>query len=265
VNLGFFGRLVGKSLMPGRSQVAEIGIAPDLCCAGAGFDGARLADSSRPNPRPICLAETPEAEIANSITHGLGFVLSVAAAAVLIPAAWRADLWQFIACAIYATTMIAVYAASTASHLVQRPRIKQLFRVLDQGFIYLFIAGSFTPIAAAFLRGGQWTILLTAIWTIAAAGFASKIFFSHRIDSASVVIPLVLGWLPVTGGRALLELVPAPVLWWMLAGGLCYSAGTLFLMQDHRHRHLHAMWHLWVIAGTACQFWAILHYTLPAV
>jgi len=95
------------------------------------------------------------------------------------------------------------------------------------------------------------------------AGFASKIFFSHRIDSASVVIPLVLGWLPLAGGRAILELVPAPVLWWMLAGGICYTTGILFLMQDHRHRHLHAVWHLWVIAGTACQFWAILHYTLP--
>jgi len=250
--------------MPGRAQVAEIAIAADLCRAGADFDGASPGDSSRPSKRPICLAETPEAEIANSITHGLGFVLSLAADAVLIPAAWHEDFWQFLACAIYATTMMAVYAASTASHIVRRPRIKQLFRMLDQGFIYLFIAGSFTPIAAAFLRGGQWTILLTAIWTIAAAGFASKIFFSHRIDSASVIIPLVLGWLPLTGGRALLELVPAPVLLWMLAGGLCYSAGTLFLMHDHRHRHLHAVWHLWVIAGTACQFWAILHYTLPA-
>src|SRR5438477_12649600 len=109
--------------MSGLSQVAELGIEADSCGSAAPMDGRPLSESVRgPEPRPICLAATPEAEIANSITHGVGLVLSLSAAAILIPAAWRADAWQFIACAIYAATMIAVYAASTASHLVQRPR-----------------------------------------------------------------------------------------------------------------------------------------------
>jgi hemolysin III len=76
-------------------------------------------------------------------------------------------------------------------------------------------------------------------------------------------VPVLLGWLPLTGGQPLLEQVPAGLVGWMLAGGVCYTVGTLFLMNDHRHRYLHAAWHLWVIAGSACQFYAILHYSLP--
>ncbi len=203
-------------------------------------------------------------EIANSITHGFGLLLSLIAAGVLLRAAGAGDGWQFAACAVYAATMVGVYAASTASHLFWQPRMNHFFRMLDQGCIYLFIAGTFTPIAATFLRGGTWWILLAAMWTIAVAGFVSKLFLRHRIDCASVAIPLLLGWLPLMGGKAMLELIPTPVLWWMLAGGVCYTVGTLFLMNDTRHRYLHAAWHLWVIAGTACQFWAILRFTLPA-
>jgi hemolysin III len=203
-------------------------------------------------------------EIANSITHGLGLLLSVIATAVLLSAIPQVDGWRYGAFAIYAGTMIAVYAASTASHFFWEPRLNQFLRMLDQGCIYLFIAGSFTPIAATFLRGGAWWVLPAAIWTIAAAGFVSKLFLRHRIDCASVIIPVLLGWMPLLGGKAMLELIPAGVVWWMLAGGVCYTLGTLFLLNDTRHRYLHAVWHLWVIAGTACQFWAILHFTAPA-
>jgi hemolysin III len=203
-------------------------------------------------------------EIANSITHGLGLLLSLIAAGVLLHAAGGTSGWQFAACAVYAATMVAVYASSTASHLFWQPRLNHFLRMLDQGCIYLFIAGSFTPIAATFLHGGMWWILLAAMWAIATAGFISKLFLRHRIDCASVAVPLLLGWLPLMGGKAMLELIPAGVLWWMLAGGVCYTVGTLFLMNDNRHRYLHAAWHLWVIAGTACQFWAILRYTVQA-
>jgi hemolysin III len=207
-------------------------------------------------------AQSVQAEIANSITHGLGLLFSLIAATLLLAAARGVGGWSYAAYVIYAVTMVAVYAASTASHIVWQPTAKYFLRMLDQGCIYLFIAGSFTPIAAVYLQGGLWWLLLTAIWVIATSGFIAKIFFSHRIDAASVAIPMVLGWLPVLGGPALLSAVPAAVVIWMLAGGLCYMAGTLFLMNDHCHPYLHALWHLWVIAGTACQFWAIWHFTL---
>src|SRR5262245_5091238 len=157
------------------------------------------------------LAQTLEAEIANSVTHGIGFILSVVAAVALLIVASRGDGLQIAGFAIYAATMVAVYAASTASHVFRAPRLNRFLRMLDQGCIYLFIAGSFTPIAATFLRGGAWWVLLAAMWTIAVAGFISKLVFSHQIECASVIIPLVLGWLPIVGGRALLELVPAGV------------------------------------------------------
>jgi hemolysin III len=202
-------------------------------------------------------------EIANSITHGLGFALSLVAAAVILTAAAGSDTRQFVACLIYASTMVSVYAASTASHLFWQPRANHFFRMLDQGCIYLFIAGTFTPIAVTFLDAAHMWVLI-AMWAIAAFGFISKMFFSHRIYRASVLIPLSMGWLPILGGRSMLDLIPAGLFWWMFAGGVCYSAGTLFLMYDARYRYLHAMWHLFVIAGTACHFWAVLRYTIPA-
>jgi hemolysin III len=164
---------------------------------------------------------------------------------------------------VYSVTMVAVYAFSTASHVFGQPRVRHAFRMLDQGCIYLFIAGTFTPIAAAFLRGGPWWMLLAAIWIVALGGFISKVLLNHRINNVSSIIPLILGWMPLLGGTPMLALVPVAVRWWMLAGGVCYTVGVLFLIYDHRHRYLHAVWHLWVMAGTACHFWAILHYTLP--
>jgi hemolysin III len=204
------------------------------------------------------------AEVANAMTHGLGFVLSIAAAAILMRAAAHVDFEQWMAVVIYVATMIAVYAASTASHVVAEPRARHFFRMLDQGCIYLFITGTFTPIAAAFLRTGPWWMLLSAMWLISIAGFLSKVIFNHRVNNSSAAIPLILGWMPLLGGTTMLGLVPIEVRWWVLAGGVCYSVGVLFLISDHRHRYLHALWHLWVIAGTACHFWAILNYTLPA-
>jgi hemolysin III len=219
---------------------------------------------SRADVAPHSITRLDRAEWANTITHGLGLLLSLVAAPVLLlEAARRGDALQFAACAIYVSTMVAVYATSTCSHVFCTPRLRQLFRMLDQGFIYLFIAGTFTPIAATYLRAGSWWILPAAIWTVALSGFVSKVWLVHRIDCASVVVPVLLGWMPLTGGPALLEVIPAGLVWWMLAGGICYTAGTLFLMCDHRHHYLHAVWHLFVIAGSACHFFAIWRYTLP--
>lgn len=204
-------------------------------------------------------------ELANAITHGLGFVLSLLAAAVLMTAALaRGDAWQIAACAVYATTMVAVYGASTASHVFLRPRANRLWRMIDQGCIYLFIAGTFLPIAATFLRTGFWWLLPAAMWCVALWGFARKMM-SHRIDSASVIVPVLLGWMPLIGGPPMLAVLPVPLLYWMLAGGVCYTVGTLFLMNDTRHIYLHAVWHLFVIAGSICHFIAIWRYTLPTV
>jgi hemolysin III len=217
----------------------------------------------QPTAIEIALGTFNRAELANSITHGLGLLLSLIAAPILLTAAWRGDAWQFAACVVYSATMIAVYAASTASHWFCRPWLRHFFRVVDQGCIYLFIAGTATPIIATFLRGGYWWMLPAAMWAVAIGGFISKVWMVHRIDCASVVVPLLLGWMPLLGGTALFDALPAGLLWWMLAGGICYMAGIFFLTFDHRHDFMHSGWHLLVIAGTACHFFAIMHYALP--
>ena len=152
------------------------------------------------------------AEVANTITHGLGFLLSLVAAVVLIGQAGHTDTWQFTACVVYLATMIAVYGASTASHAFQHPRVNHFFRMLDQGCIYLYIAGTFTPVAAMFLRDGAWWALLAAMWAIAAGGFASKMFLQHRID------------LRIGGDSGAVGMVAASVRSWHCQPGSCHGA-----------------------------------------
>jgi hemolysin III len=204
-------------------------------------------------------------EIANSITHGIGLALAaVAAAALMIQAVGQGDVWFIASCAIYAVTLVALYAASTLSHVFHSSRLRTLFRILDQACIYLLIAGTFTPFALVYLRHGWWLLLFAVMWAIALAGFFSKVLWAHRIEAVSTSIYLALGWLPVTSVRTILQLVPAACLWWMLAGGLCYTVGTIFLALDRKVPFFHATWHLLVIAGSACHFIGIYGYLSPA-
>jgi len=132
-----------------------------------------------------------------------------------------------------------------------------MFRVLDQGFIYLLIVGTFTPLALEYLRSGWWWLLLVLMWTVALGGFISKILFRYRIDAVTIWSYLVLGWMPIIPAARYIDVVPAAALWWVLIGGLCYTGGTLFLVLDYRRFHFHAIWHLFVVAGSICHFSAI--------
>lgn len=130
--------------------------------------------------------------------------------------------------------------------------------MLDQAFIYLLIVGTYTPFALTYLRTTAWLSYLGLMWAIAIAGFLSKIILSHRVDRVAVWIYVALGWMPVIAAIPLTGLVPAAALWSMLAGGLCYTLGTLFLLFDSRVVHFHAVWHLFVIAGSMFHFFPIL-------
>jgi hemolysin III len=198
-------------------------------------------------------------EIVNAITHGVGLALSMCGAAFMTASTLiHGDPWRVAGCGIYLASLVAVYAMSTLSHSFTRPHLRTLFRRLDQGFIYFLIVATYTPFSLAYLRGWPWWILLGAMWAIALWGFVSKVLFAHRVDAVSVWPCIILGWLPAVAAPSLMQLVPTAVLWWMLAGGVFYSFGTLFLIYDNRVRHFHAVWHLFVIAGSACHFLAIL-------
>jgi hemolysin III len=209
--------------------------------------------------------ETPrelrDEEPINTLTHGVGCLLSIAGVAWL---AWLArahgDRYQQIGVAIYGASLVAVYAASTLSHLFRRPRLRRLFRIIDQACIFLLIAGTFTPVSLTYLRTGYWWVLFGLIWAIALFGFFSKAIFAHRVESVSTVLHVALGWLPVSCLKPMIGLAPAGLFGWMLAGGICYTVGTIFLRRDERVPYFHAVWHLLVIAGSALHFWAIAAY-----
>ena len=114
------------------------------------------------------------------------------------------------------------------------------------------------PFSLVYLRTGWWFLFFGVMWTVALCGFVSKTLFSHRVDAVAIWIYVLLGWMPIATVPSLLEVVPAAALWWMLIGGLCYTGGTLFLVYDTRYPLFHAVWHVFVIAGSTCHFMTIL-------
>jgi len=204
---------------------------------------------------------SPSEELVNSLTHGIGLALSVVGSVVLLS---QPSLYgnprRFLGCAVYAVALITVYLASTLSHAVSNPRRRRAFRILDQASIYLLIVGTYTPIALEYLRSAWWWPMFLMMWTAAIVGFTSKLLFSHRIDAVAIWSYLVLAWIPIFPAPAYIPLVPVGALWWVLIGGFCYSAGTIFLVLDRRHLHFHGIWHVFVIAGSICHYWAVFRY-----
>jgi hemolysin III len=199
----------------------------------------------------------------NAATHGLGLACAVAAGVILIcTAAKHGSIPQIVGTSIYATTLIAAYAASTLSHVFQQPSLRHAFRIADQGIIFLFIAGSFTPIAFSYLLHGAWWVLTGLVWIVALVGFVQKVALAHRVKlgAVSITLYILLGWLPVLAAPGMIGTVPMPLLLWILAGGLCYSGGILFFHFDNRIPYFHAAWHMMVIAGTTCHYIGILLY-----
>ena len=210
--------------------------------------------------------ELHEPEIVNSLTHGLGAVLAVVGAIVLLAAAAsRGDAWYLAACVIYSISLVAVYLASTASHVFRHPVTRVRMRMLDQGAIYLLIAGTFTPFGLVYLRSGWWWLLIGVMWAAALVGFVSKVILAHRLHGVSVWLYVLMGWLPVIAYQPVLRQAHPAALWLLFAGGMCYTVGTLFLIADWKRYHFHGIWHVLVIAGSTLHFVAIYSYVgLPA-
>jgi hemolysin III len=205
-------------------------------------------------------------ELVNAATHGLGLVIALMGAVAMTSGmSSDRDARLVIVCGVYITSLVAVYAMSTLSHSSTSLRWKSLFRQLDQAFIYLLIVATYTPFSLAYSRGGLWLMLLGAMWVVALAGFAAKVFFAHRVEAVSIASYVLLGWMPIIAVLALWCSAPLGAFWAMIAGGLCYTVGTLFLIYDERVRHFHAVWHLCVIAGSTCHFLGIFVFVVGGV
>lgn len=199
-------------------------------------------------------------EIANSVTHGVGALASIAALPILmVVAVSRGDPWQVVGGAIFGATLIMLYVASTLYHALPHPRAKRVFRVLDHSAIYLLIAGTYTPFALGALRGPWGWALLGAVWTLAALGITAKATLGFRFPRLSTAVYVAMGWLALIAAQPLLAHVGVAGLMWLLAGGLCYTAGVVFFAWE-RLRYGHMVWHLFVAAGSVCHFFAVLWY-----
>lgn len=202
-------------------------------------------------------------ETINAVTHGAGAVLGAAGLAVLVAlAALRGDAWHVASCAIYGATLVLLFTSSTLYHSFRGPRVKHVFRVIDHSSIYLLIAGTYTPFLLVSLRGGWGWSLFGVVWGLALAGIAFQVFFVDRFRLAQTLIYLGMGWLVVVATRPLLQRVPLGGLLWLLAGGLSYTLGAVFYLWKKLPYH-HGIWHLFVLAGSVCHYFAILLYVLP--
>lgn len=203
-------------------------------------------------------------ELANGLTHGVGAALSIAALSVLVTLAGLAgDAWKVVAFAVYGASMVLLYLSSTFYHAFRSPRLKQVFRLLDHCVIFLLIAGSYTPFTLVTLRGPWGWTLFGLIWGLALLGIVITVLALSRIKWLAMAIYIGMGWLAVIAIKPLLEVLPLAGLLWMGAGGLFYTLGVVFYLW-HRLPYNHAVWHMFVLAGTVCQFLAIYWYVLPA-
>lgn len=200
-------------------------------------------------------------EIANSISHGIGLVLALIATPILIVAALRyGNVWNMVGVSVFAASMVTLYLSSTLYHAVTHDRAKQVFRMFDHCAIFLLIAGTYTPFTLGVLRGPWGWMLLGLIWTLAAIGLTMKMVLRARYSWLSVILYLVMGWLVVIAAPQILRVMPLSGLAWLAAGGIAYTAGVGFYAA-HRVRYAHFAWHLFVIAGTVCHFFAVLWYS----
>jgi hemolysin III len=206
---------------------------------------------------------TPSEELANSLTHGFGLLLSVVAAPVLIIAAVSTnDAWRIVAASIYAATLVLLYAASTLYHSSRNVERKELWQRVDHSAIYLLIAGTYTPFTLISLRGAWGWSLFGFVWGLALVGVIMKSRFGARLPALSTWIYLAMGWVIVIAMRPLSLHVASAGLWWLALGGALYTGGVVFYVWE-RIRYSHAVWHLFVLGGSMAHFAAVLWYALP--
>ncbi len=203
-------------------------------------------------------------EIANSITHGVGSLLSIAGLVLLVVfAALRGDAWHVVGVSIFGASMILLYTASTLYHGFPWPRVKDLFRKFDHAAIYLLIAGTYTPFVLVNLRGPWGWTLFGLAWGLAVAGILFEVLTKRPPKWLSLGFYLGLGWLVVIAAKPLYQSVPTLGLLFLMLGGAAYTLGTLFYSWRKLPYH-HAVWHLFVMAGTIMHFFSVYFGVIPA-
>ena len=202
-------------------------------------------------------------ELANCFTHGLGALLSLAGVISLISLAMsQGDTHRIVSACIYGGAIVTFYCLSTAYHSVRKPYTRYVFRILDHASIYLMIAGSYTPFALVTLRGAWGWWLMGMAWGLGTVGAVLKIFTTHRLPIIGPLLYIALGWMVVIAIKPLSAGLAADGLALLFLGGVAYTVGVVFYLWD-RLPFNHAIWHVFVLAGSACHFGAIFYYVTP--
>ncbi|MDN4589462.1 hemolysin D [Xenophilus aerolatus] len=201
-------------------------------------------------------------EIANAISHGLGCLLAIASLPILVQhAAQRGDPAQVVAASVFAGTAILLYLVSTLYHALPAGRAKLWFNRLDHASIYLFIAGSYMPYVLGVLKGAWGWSLFAIVWAAAALGVGAKLLDRLKHPLWSTGLYVAMGWVAVVAAVPLIERMSAAGLWWLLAGGVSYTLGAVVFLLDSRVRYAHFVWHLFVLGGSTCHFFAALWHS----
>ena len=210
--------------------------------------------------------ETRAEEWASSITHAVGVVLAVLGICVLIKlAGQQGDQRRLVTLVVFGATLVALYLASTfyhACHPVKQVQLKYWLKVTDHAAIYALIAGTYTPFLLVLVRGPWGWSLFFALWGLTLIGTLLKLFYAGRFDKLSTAVYILMGWIGVIAAKPFLSTIPHGCLIWLAAGGLAYTGGVIFYLWDHLPFN-HAIWHLFVLAGSACHFFAALYYVAP--
>lgn len=210
---------------------------------------------------PVIVEHIPlnaDEEYANALTHAAAALVGIVGAVVMVFAAAQQSWITALCCAVFVFSSVSVFTASALSHYwIDKPRLLQRSRAWDQGLIYVMISGTYTPLIWRFAEDPWRVLLLIALWIAASAGFASKVFIEHRVNTTGVISYLMLGWLPSLG---LIGKVPSGLLLWMLAGGITYVVGIVFLINDRKFKYMHVVWHVCVMLAASCHYLGVYAY-----
>ena len=202
-------------------------------------------------------------EILNSVTHGAGALISIAGLTLLIVfSSIYGQTTHIVSCTIYGTTLVLLYTASTLYHGFQKPNIKHVFKILDHSCIYILIAGTYTPFMLVTVRGALGWTIFSIVWGLTILGIVFKAFFVNRFKIVSTIAYILMGWLVILAIKPLFYALPGGGIFWLISGGLAYTIGTIFYAWKKLPFN-HAIWHLFVLAGSVCHFLAIMFYVVP--
>ena len=205
-------------------------------------------------------SESLSERLFNTITHGIGSILSIVALVLMVVyASYNSDAWGIVGVSIFGSTLILLYMSSTLYHAFSNGRVKQIFKTLDQSFIYLLIAGTYTPVLLITLRNTLGWTVFGLVWAMAIGGITHRIFFFDKLKKLSLVSYILMGWLSLIVFKSLLNAAPAELVVWLLIGGAFYTGGLIFYSWEKLPFN-HAIWHLFVLGGSFSHFMGIYLY-----